>query len=323
MTAPDLIVLLQMKDMQDEFDRLLQMISDEAVPLFYDTTFNLGDFYVSTLSFQHILFDTPPVIPLAIMIHERKFQNCHEMLFNSVKQRIPRLKNKNLPIITDREMGIINAVKNVFPNFQLLICWNHILRDTKDWLRKNGENEQSTLDIVKQIKNLLESPSEEAYNILLNGGSGERGYRVIWSQLFVSYFDKQLALTILNHAAKWVVEDTDVYNPFSGITNNASEANHSRYKKLLDFKEREVDVIVLYMQYQQLNDMNSLMKGFCDLGDLSLRKKFQHLKKDPDNVELKPVLHPDDIIKRLRVEIQDSMTCNTGIIEKQIESEVN
>ena len=50
-TAPDLIVLLQRKAMQEEFDRLLQLKSDEAVPLFYDTTFNLGDFYVSTLSF--------------------------------------------------------------------------------------------------------------------------------------------------------------------------------------------------------------------------------------------------------------------------------
>ena len=195
-TAPDLIVLLQMKDMLEEFDRLLQLKSDEAVPLFYDTTFNLGDFYVSTLSFQHILFYTPPLIPLAIMIHERNFQKCHEMLFNSVKQRIPRLKDKNLAIVTDRETGIINAIKNVFPNLTLLICWNHILRDTKEWLRKNGKNEQNTLEIVKQIKCLLESPSEEAFDTLLNGGSGVRGFRVIWSQLFVTYFDKQLAPTL-------------------------------------------------------------------------------------------------------------------------------
>ena len=65
----------------------------------------------------------------------------------------------------------------------------------------------------------------------------------------MTYFDKQLAPTIKNHAAKWVVEESDVYNPFSGITNNTSESNHARYKKLLDFKEKEVDIIVLYMQY--------------------------------------------------------------------------
>ena len=133
------------------------------------------------------------------MIHERKFQKCHEMLFNSVKQRIPRLKNKNLPIVTDRETGIINAIKNCFPDLTLLICWNHILRDTKEWLRKNGENEQNTIEIVKQIKCLLESPSEEAYNTLLNCGSGVGGFRVIWSQLFVTYFDKQLAPSMKNH----------------------------------------------------------------------------------------------------------------------------
>ena len=65
------------------------------------------------------------------------------------------------------------------------------------------------------------------------------------------------------------------------------------------------------------------MKGFCALGDSSLRKKFQHLKKDPDNVELKSVLHPDDIIKRLKGDINDPLTCNTGITEQEIKTEEN
>ena len=77
------------------------------------------------------------------------------------------------------------------------------------------------------------------------------------------------------------------------------------------------------MQYLQNNDINSLMKGFCALGDLSLRRKFQHLKKDPDNVEFKSVLHPDDIIKRLKGDINDPLTGNTGITEQEIKTEEN
>lgn len=42
-TAPNLNVIIGSKEIENEFDRLLQMKSDETVPLFYDTTFNLGD----------------------------------------------------------------------------------------------------------------------------------------------------------------------------------------------------------------------------------------------------------------------------------------
>ena len=168
-TAPDLYVILGLKDIYEEFDRLLQFKTDDTVPLFYDTTFNLGDFYVSTLSFQHILFENPPVIPLAIMIHERKFQKHHEVFLDSVKEKIPRLSTKKLAIVTDRETGIINAIKKIFPNLRLLICWNHILRDTKEWLRKNGETSENITVYNHHLKQLLESSSLEEYNKLLLG----------------------------------------------------------------------------------------------------------------------------------------------------------
>ena len=38
--------------------------------LSYDTTFQLGDFYVSTLAFWHTLFKEAPVIPVAFLIHK-------------------------------------------------------------------------------------------------------------------------------------------------------------------------------------------------------------------------------------------------------------
>ena len=83
-----------MKEIYEEFDRLLQFKSDESVPL--------GDFYVSTLSFQHYSFDSPPVISLAILINERKFQKHHKAFLEAEKEKIPRLSNKTITIITDR-----------------------------------------------------------------------------------------------------------------------------------------------------------------------------------------------------------------------------
>ncbi len=46
----------------------------------YDTTFQLGDFYVSTLLFKNVLFQKSPVMPALFMIHEKKLKSCHEEL---------------------------------------------------------------------------------------------------------------------------------------------------------------------------------------------------------------------------------------------------
>ena len=42
------------------------------------------------------------------------------------------------------------------------------------------------------------------------------------------------------------------------------------------------------------------MKGFCDLGDLTLRKQFRNLKKKPVYVNLAPVLHPSKLIEIIK-----------------------
>ena len=324
-TAPDLYILLGLKNIYEEFDKLLRFKTDETVPLFYDTTFNLGDFYVSTLSFQHYLFENAPVIPLGIMIHERKFQKHHEVFLEAVKEKVPLLGTKNLAIVTDRETGIINAIKKVFPNLTLLICWNHILRDTKDFLRKIGEISKNIEAINQQLKKLLECDSLENYIKLLYGDENNQkqspGVRSFWSILFVEYFDKHLDKTIRENAGKWVVDSSEVYNPFSGITNNASESNHARYKHLTEFKENQVDLMVLFLQYLQKNDFNSIMKGFCDLGDLSLRKKYRYLKKDPTLVKLAPVLHPSKLIEIIKGKLLAQNQLNENLIDSEKENE--
>ena len=67
------------------------------------------------------MFEESAVMPLAFMVHERKFQKCHEQFLDLVKTKIPRLEKKNVPIITDREAGIVNAFTKMLPNSQLLI----------------------------------------------------------------------------------------------------------------------------------------------------------------------------------------------------------
>jgi hypothetical protein len=68
---PDLVVTCGLQFM-------CEIVQKSSVILMsYDTTFNLGDFYVSVLVAQIGSFVQQPVIPVAFVIHERKFQSVH------------------------------------------------------------------------------------------------------------------------------------------------------------------------------------------------------------------------------------------------------
>ena len=90
------------------FNYLLTLQGSEfQLILAYDTTFQLGDFYVSPLLFRHIYFKGSPIIPLAFLIHDRKFQISHEKLFSKFQEKIPNLRKNKVPLITDHERELI------------------------------------------------------------------------------------------------------------------------------------------------------------------------------------------------------------------------
>ena len=55
--------------------------------------------------------------------------------------------------------------------------------------------------------------------------------------------------TIPKHARRWILEEVDLYNPYSGIMDNCSESISAKLKRLTEWKEREVDNIVLFLYY--------------------------------------------------------------------------
>lgn len=82
-TYPDLTLVCGLQEIVDEFNNIM-VLTHEGQLLSYDTTFQLGDFYVSPLIFRHLLFNEKPCIPVMFLIHERKLTETHEELFYRV-----------------------------------------------------------------------------------------------------------------------------------------------------------------------------------------------------------------------------------------------
>ena len=68
-TFPDLVCICGLQEILDEVDRVL-VLDPSSQLLLYDTTFLLGDFYVSPLIFRHTLFKEAPCITSMFLIHE-------------------------------------------------------------------------------------------------------------------------------------------------------------------------------------------------------------------------------------------------------------
>ena len=219
---PDIRVVLGSKDIWSELNSVLTLKSDEPVLLCYDTTFNVGDFFVSVLVFRHVLFKNGVTIPAAFLIHDRKNQSTHDEFFRIIAEEVPNLNKGNHVIVTDREKAFTRALDKHLPNMKQVFCWNHLRRDLRHWLSTSTKNATSfdKSEYGKHLVNLMQCESIEAFEDL------EAEYKLVWSQPVVEYFDAQLCNDIIEHAARWVLEECNVYDPYSGVTNNMSEGTN-------------------------------------------------------------------------------------------------
>ena len=130
--------------MTKELNKLLQTSSPSPQMMTYDTTFQLGDFYVLLLLFRHTLLDGSPVMPLGFLIREQKFKETHEF-FQEVKNEVLyflRERSTSIPLVTDDERALYEAAEGVLDNIYSLQCRNHLINSLKMWLQQHGGNSQ-------------------------------------------------------------------------------------------------------------------------------------------------------------------------------------
>ena len=102
-TYPDLVCVFGQKALLSELDRVLLLESSSPQLLSYDTTFQLGDFYISVLSFHQTRFKEASTIPAAFLLHERKFEEHHKEVLNICCKLVQSLRTATYPIVTDKE----------------------------------------------------------------------------------------------------------------------------------------------------------------------------------------------------------------------------
>ena len=304
---PQLECIIGLDEIFNEFNDMLTVQSDECVLIVaYDTTFQLGDFYVSPILFRHILFEGSPVIPLAFLIHDRKYQDCHERLFARLAKKIPNLKKKKIPIILDRETALKNAVKAQLPNLLIAMCWNHLRTDVKHWVNKHGGRSDDLVVYTKHLEDLLKSETKDEYDTKL------KEYKDTWSESFVAYFEDSLEPDILAYSIHFVIKEYKIYNPISGITNNVSEGLNSVLKRFMKYKEVPLDTFCFSMYLLQNFYLAEIRRGMVGAGDFILRSRFKNCQMDPVFVKIPKAYSIEEIIEFAQTDELANMVPNAS-----------
>ena len=302
---PDMACVLGIKDVMDELNTVLE--TKQSTVLSYDTTFELGDFYVSPLVFRHTVFDSEPVVPVAFLIHDRKFPAVHEIFVNVLKSKVPNLCRKKFVVVMDRERALKTPFQKVFPDCQIVHCWNHIKRDVKFWLQKHGGSSDDIAVYQRDIVSIMRSGSVEEFSANIDELS------VKWSQPMVEYFNKDLKSDIERHAAKFIIEPLGLYDPYSGVTNNASESMNNLIKELGRWKEAPVDVLALCFYQLQNYFISEIRRGFAGIGNYRLKSDYLAIRCDPEDICLPcDVCDPTEIVMRMKLATECAVENGAG-----------
>ncbi|CAC5382544.1 unnamed protein product [Mytilus coruscus] len=118
---------------------------------------------VSKVTKAYIIFEDRPIIPVAFLIHGRKKEKTHARFFEFVASSFPKINKTSVPFVTDREIGLVNAIRKNLPACDVLMCWNHLIKDLKFNLQQMGADQANTALYVSHLKDLLMCDSEEEY----------------------------------------------------------------------------------------------------------------------------------------------------------------
>lgn len=241
---PRIIVHLLPRPLLDSLDHLLK-VNSEPTMLHYDTVFNIGDFYLSTLTYRHGIFIGNPIIPCAYFIHSRRFHCDHLSFLEAVTDAVHSLLSKRVIIVTDREF----KVSSIFPVGAHVLCWNHLETDLYWYLKSKCNCSPEDINYFVNVFRGLMNNCETEKEFDSEWSEVKENPKFLSSQKICQYFEGNLIPSFKLHASIWTLKNAGVPKPENGITNNPSESMNAVLHRLQQWKNVPLDVIAISLYH--------------------------------------------------------------------------
>ena len=289
---PTITIHLMPQPLLENLEMLLK-VSTTPVTLHYDTVFNMGDFYLSTLVFRHALFESNPITPVAYFIHSRRYQQDHMQFMQLLRQSMPLLAAKKILMVTDREFDF----SDVFPHCLNVFCWNHLERDLHFYLKNSANCRPSEISYyANTFKELMTEESEEEFD------KAWSNCKVTFNnERVLKYFEQRLLPAFKEHSSIWKLREMGVSDPENGLTNNPSESMNAVLHSLQQWREVPLDVICVSLFHLSCYYQREITRAYHLCGTWHLKEEFSYLQRDASLMPFLPkTIDPKEIVTKAR-----------------------
>ncbi|CAF1268512.1 unnamed protein product [Didymodactylos carnosus] len=301
-TVPDLLLVLSEPDLCNEINKLWGFKSTDqaAKQLFYDTTFSIGDYFVSPLLTKINCFDEEPTVPFSILIHRNQTTESHITHFLTMKLNkkpsLKRLVDDNIFITHDREDAITNSISFVFPQWTQFSDYVHLKRNLKTHCRKEQIGKDLRKRIFEYIDILQLSETLEQFDDTYDELSK------ICPEDLLKYIDNNLKEVLINitvftlRSHGYLCSDVIPYS-------NRCEGFNFMLKQLNEWKKSSVDAVVLSFHRLLAHFLIDIRRSRAGLGKYHLKSIAARYALDTDDIEDEPKISMNDIVKELQADL--------------------
>ena len=281
-----------------QIDDLLRFCTDsrEFSILQVDTTFNLGDFFVTPMSYHHLMLEDihtrkNPILIGPILVHQSTQFSSFNYFASTLIGHNKRIRNV-LAFATDGDKSLVEALAHNFPFALQLRCFLHFKKNIQAKLSELGLPKHITQQFLDdifgkrernvQIEGLVDATSSEDFDSKLDlleevWNTRESPYAgQIGPQFYVS-FKRIQANTIRYHMRKDIREAAGLGSPPAICTTNGSEAINSVLKKQVKYQRTQWPAFVQEMKSLVDAQQEEIIRSLSGRGRYRLTESNRNL----------------------------------------------
>ena len=261
-----------------------------------DTTYNLGDFYVTPTTYKHLMLvdvtsHKHPTMAGPVLVHQRKDFATFNYFANTLVSHAKKLHEVQA-FGTDGDPALIEAFTHNFPSARQLRCFLHLKKNFLSKLRDNGIPPAVSQEFISDIfgkriggtyeEGLVDSLDSADFNSRLQScrdvwNARELCYLGPGQTSFFDYFVKYHASTVCHTMLKDVRIAAGLGSPPGIFTTNANESLNAALKKKVNYKETEWpefnDLIKKFVMAQR----DDIIRATYGRGQYRITQEYTHL----------------------------------------------
>ena len=273
-----------------------------------DTTYNLGDFYVTPTTYQHLMLEDTttmkhPHFLGPILVHQRKNFSAFNYLASTLIGHCKKLRDVQA-FGTDGDPALIEALSHNFNSSKQLRCFIHLKRNIAEKLKERGIANPDAQEFLADIfgkhcgttyqEGLVDSNNQEDFESRLENCRSawiarEARYQREGQITFYAYFCTYYASIISHTMLKDLRVAVGLGCPPRIYTTNASESVNAVIKRKVQYKETEWPDFNNHLKEIVDRQREDVIRALSGRGQYRLCEQYKHLQVHPQEwVQMTP-----------------------------------